>query len=437
MERGCEIIAAGADLSDLRCSGRIVQWNGGAGTLVPGSAQIARQPFHARFIPRKATDWGARSIVDSRDESRVSTGIRVARREEPPLLICESDILAPVSTNIRARLLAGFAALAVVVMGGSIGYWFIGAGRWTFTECVYMTVITVTTVGYGEVLDGMAHVPYARGFTIGLLVFGTGSLVYFASTITAFIVEGDLQNILKIKRLQKKMKTMKDHIIVCGAGSTGHHIIEELISTGSTVVAIDQKETELSGIAARFPNAPFTYLVGDATDDELLNQAVITKASGLVAALASDKDNLYLVVSMRQINPNARIIARCAELSHVDKLKRAGADSVVSPNHIGGMRMVSELVRPAVVKFLDEMLRDKRATYRIEQINVGAGKLSGSSLREAKIRERFGMSVLAVRATDDRPWQYNPDADEKLCSGMTMVVLGSQEQVNSLREQLQ
>jgi voltage-gated potassium channel len=342
-----------------------------------------------------------------------------------------------VNSTIRARLLTGFAALAFVVLGGTIGYLVIGGGKWHFGECLYMTVITVTTVGYGEVLDGMAHIQYARGFTIILLVFGTGSLVYFASTITAFIVEGDLQNILKQKRLQKRTARMKDHVIVCGAGNTGRHIIEELLSSGSSVIAIDEKESELSDIANKFPKAAFSYLVGDATDDNVLEQAVIAKASALVAALSSDKDNLYLVVSVRQINSKARIVARCTELSHVDKLKRAGADSVVSPNYIGGMRMVSELLRPAVVRFLDEMLRDKRATYRIEEVNVIGGPLMGSSLRDAKIRERFGMSVLALKAAEDQPWNYNPEASESLRAGMTMVVLGSPAQVKELREQLQ
>ena len=130
----------------------------------------------------------------------------------------------------------------------------------------------------------------------------------------------------------------------------------------------------------------------------------------------------------------SRIVARCAELSHVEKIKRSGADAVVSPNFIGGMRLVSELMRPAVVRFLDDMLRDKRAAYRIEEIRLGdsADEL-GTTLRDARVRERFGMTVLAVRASDDAPWTYNPDATEKLAPGMTLVVLGSAEQVTALR----
>jgi voltage-gated potassium channel len=222
---------------------------------------------------------------------------------------------------------------------------------------------------------------------------------------------------------------------VCGAGSTGRNVIEELIATGVPVVAIDTREDELKELADKHPKAAFTYLVGDATDDDIMGQTNLAAARGLVAALSSDKDNLYLTVSARQTNPSARIVARCAELSHVDKIKRSGADAVVSPNYIGGMRLVSELLRPAVVRFLDDMLRDRRAAFRIEEVLLGDSATSlGTTLRDARVRERFGMTVLAVRAKSDGAWTYNPDASEPIGPGMTLVVLGSAEQVTALRE---
>jgi len=227
---------------------------------------------------------------------------------------------------------------------------------------------------------------------------------------------------------------MKDHVVVCGAGSTGRNVIEELLTTGVPVIAIDLREGELRELADKFPKAEFSYIVGDATDDDVMAQAGLERARGLVAALSSDKDNLYLTVSGRQANPGTRIVARCAELSHVEKIRKSGADAVVSPNFIGGMRLVSELLRPAVVRFLDDMLRDRRAAYRIEEIRLGdrAAEL-GTTLRDARVRERFGMTVLAVRASDNQSWVYNPDADEALGPGMTLVVLGSAAQVAELR----
>jgi voltage-gated potassium channel len=333
------------------------------------------------------------------------------------------------------RFSYALAAIAIVVAAGGIGYYWLGHGKWTFSDCLYMTIITVTTVGYAEVLEGMDKVEYARGFTAVLLIFGTGSIVFFASTITAFIVEGDLRNVLYASKHKKRMKRMKDHVVVCGAGSTGRNVIEELLTTGVPVVAIDTKEAELKELAEKHPKAAFTFIVGDATDDDVLAQVNLTAARGLVAALSSDKDNLYLTVAARQANASCRIVARCAEMSHVEKIRRSGADAVVSPNFIGGMRLVSELLRPAVVRFLDDMLRDKRAAFRIEEVTLGARALElGQTLRDARVRERFGMTVLAMCGKDDTNWTYNPDASEKLGVGMTLVVLGSAEQVSELRK---
>lgn len=335
--------------------------------------------------------------------------------------------------SLGRRIFVGFIGMLIVVLGGGLGYWWIGDGRWSFGDCLYMTIITVTTVGYGEVLDGMSTVPYARGFTTVLLVFGTGILVFFASTITAFIIEGDLKNVLFASRMKKRAKRMRNHIIVCGAGSTGRNVIEELLATDIPVIAIDLDEVELRELADKFPKAEFSYIVGDATDDDVIAQTNLAHARGVIAALSLDKDNLYLTVSARQSNPDARIVARCAELSHAEKIRRAGADAVVSPNFIGGMRLVSEMLRPAVVRFLDDMLRDNRTKYRIEEVKLGDAADLGATLRDARVRERFGMTVLALRGKDSPSWTYNPDANEKLGPGMTLVVLGSPEQVSKLR----
>jgi voltage-gated potassium channel len=340
------------------------------------------------------------------------------------------------SGSFQKRLLAGLLVMLVVIIGGGMGFYAIGRGEWPFFDCLYMTVITVTTVGFGETLPHMDATPYARGFTMVLLLFGTGSIVFFASTITAVIVEGDLKNALFANKLRKRMKRMKDHVIVCGAGSTGRNVIEELIKTGVPVIAIDVNEVELKDIADKNPNAEYSFIVGDATDDDVMAQTNLSQARGLVAALSSDKDNLYLTVSARQDNPKARIVARCAELSHVEKIRKSGADAVVSPNFIGGLRLVSELLRPSVVRFLDEMLRDRRAAYRIDEVTLGDGAGSlGATLREARVRERFGMTVLAVQKAGESVWNYNPDAGEKIGPGVTLVVLGSAEQVAELRRQ--
>jgi len=159
--------------------------------------------------------------------------------------------------SLTKRLAYGFLAIVVVVFGGGAGYYVIGGGRpgWELGNCLYMTVITVTTVGYTEILPGMDHVEGARAFTVVLLVFGTGSIVFFASTVTAFIIEGDLRNVLFARNLKKRIKRMKDHVVVCGAGSTGRNVIEELLTTGVPVIAVDKNEQELREIADKFPKA--------------------------------------------------------------------------------------------------------------------------------------------------------------------------------------
>ena len=335
--------------------------------------------------------------------------------------------------DLRARLVAAFMALMFAVGAGTGGYYILGDGMWKPFECFYMTVITLTTVGFGETLPGMDQVEHARAFTVALLVFGTGTVVYFVSTLTAIIIEGDLRRALRHTRMRKQIQKLEDHVIVCGAGSTGSHAIEELLEYQIPVVAIDMDGPRLEHFAELHESEHFKFIVGDATDDEVLEQANLGGARGIVAALANDKDNLYLTVSARQTNPRCRIVARGSELQVLDKLRKAGADQVVSPNYIGGLRMVSELLRPQVVKFLDEMRRDK-ARVRIEEVVIPDGSIyAGKSLAQMNIRSTTEILVLAVQTPGSDGYRYNPGADFVLEGGMTLVVLGPLSQVEDLR----
>jgi voltage-gated potassium channel len=337
--------------------------------------------------------------------------------------------------DLRARLVAAFAALLFAVGAGTVGYYILGDGQWSLFDCFYMTVITLTTVGFGETLDHMDKVEHARAFTVALLVFGTGTVVYFVSTLTAIIIEGDLKRALRHTRMRKQIDKLENHVIVCGAGSTGSHAIQELIEYQIPLVAIDLDGPRLEHLAEIHPAALFKFIVGDATDDEVLQQANLPGARGIVAAMANDKDNLYLTVSARQSNPHCRIVARGSELQVLEKLRKAGADQVVSPNYIGGLRMVSELLRPQVVKFLDEMRRDK-ARVRIEEVVIPSGStFAGKSLAQCQIRSNSEILVLAVQDPGQDSYRYNPGADFVLRGGMTLVVLGPLSQVEDLRRQ--
>lgn len=338
------------------------------------------------------------------------------------------------SEDLRTRLAAGFVALALVIIAGSLGYYVLGDGRWDFSSCLYMTVITLTTVGFGEVLPGFDHVEHVRGFTVLLIVFGMGTFLYFASTLTAVIIEGDLRAAMRRTRMRKQIAKLEDHFIVCGLGSTGGHIVEELIATKRPVLGIDTNLERLEQLHSAYGDQGFVYIVGDATDDKILEQANVSRARGLVAALASDKDNLYVVVSARQENPAARIVARGSDLPVLEKLRKAGADTVVSPNYIGGLRMVSEMIRPQVVRFLDVMLRDKKEVMRIDEVSLSeSSPLHGKKLSEAALRNQEQVTVLAVRDKGEADYIYNPGGDFELRAGQTLVVLGAIDDVERLR----
>ena len=324
--------------------------------------------------------------------------------------------------GIPRRLTNTLMLFLIVCLAGTLGYYWLSRGTTSMMDCLYMTVITLSTVGYGEIVD-MQHLPHGRGFTMVLIVFGMGVMLYAVSTVTAFIVEGTLRNVLWRRRMAKLIAKTENHYIVCGAGETSRHVLVELANTRRPFVVVEHDHERIERLCEEFPNAPFVE--GDAHDDEILREAGIDCAAGLIAALPNDKDNLFLTVTAKQLNPNIRIVAKGIQPNARDKLLRAGADSVVSPNMIGGMRMVSEMVRPAVVSFLDLMLRDKDKTMRIEEATLGAeSKLVGMTLGEADLCERANITVLAVRAPADERFLYNPKPAQTLESGMTLVVLG-------------
>ncbi|UJR85933.1 potassium channel family protein [Sandaracinus amylolyticus] len=338
------------------------------------------------------------------------------------------------SAVLRGRLLYASAWLVVVVIVGASGYHAIGHERWGWGDCVYFTIITLSTVGYGETLDGFNNVPYARIWTIGLIVLGSGTLLYFISALTALIVEGDLQGALRRNRMTSKLNQLKDHYIVCGAGTTGIHVIEEFLSSHQAFCVIDTNELRLLELAERFGTDRFLYIVGDASDDETLNAAGIERAVGLVAALHEDKDNLFVTVTASSLNPKLRIVAKAVEVSARAKLMRAGAKAVVSPTQIGGMRLASEAIRPKVVEFLDLMLRDPKKNLRIEEVSIPEGSaIVGCELRQTEIRRKSKVLVIAVRSEDGR-YEYNPAPEHRLDAGSTLIVLAETSEMKRLRD---
>ncbi len=333
----------------------------------------------------------------------------------------------------RRRIIGALVLLVSVVVVGAFGYWYIGyvqrPGVWSFEDCVYMTVITISTVGFGEILDFRA-IDGGREWTLVLLVFGVAADLYVLSTITSFFVEADFGNLRRWRKLERRMRDIANHTIVCGVGRTGIHVVNELVAVGHEVLVVDQREDSLAELADR----GILTVHGDATDDEVLERAGLRRAQGLVATLDDDKTNMFVVVTARQTSPKLRIVAKAMSPGAADKLRRAGADAVVTPAFIGGMRIASELVRPAVVRFLDEMLRDKDARLRIEEATLRDGSdLCDKTLRDTNLREDTGVLVLAVREPDGGGVAYVPPVDLRLQVGHTLIALGTPDQIAALR----
>lgn len=336
-------------------------------------------------------------------------------------------------TNKSVKRLAVAAALLTgLVLFGSSGYYVLGAGRWSFGECMYMTVITLSTVGFGE-LARMGEVPGARALTITLIVGGVGTLAYVQANVTAVLVEGAIGQAWRRNRMRKKIEALGGHIVVAGSGSTGKHVIEELIATKTPFVVIDRNHEHLERLSQSMMNGEMLFVHGDATEDHILVLAGVDRAAGVVAALTHDKDNLFVTLSARSLNASARIVSKVTEDEAAPKMLKAGATAVVSPTQIGGRRMASELIRPEVNEFLDQMLRDKDKSLRLEEVVIPKNSpYIGHMLREAPIRRETNLLVIAVRQPT-REFVYNPEPDFVLEPGMTLVVMGAADGVKKLR----
>ncbi|MFQ5538589.1 MAG: potassium channel family protein [Gemmatimonadota bacterium] len=319
-----------------------------------------------------------------------------------------------------------FAALTVL---GTAGYIIIeDANVW---DAVYMTVITLTAVGYDEVIP---LTPAGRTYTMVLLLAGlTWMGVWFALT-TSLIVELDLKDVLRRRRIMSRIEKMKDHVIVCGAGRTGRQVAQELDSMQSPYVLIERDPNNIGAVLEFLPDA--VILEGDATHDHVLLEAGLLRARGLVTCLSADTDNLFVCLSARDLAAKVKIVARAYEEETMDKLYRAGADQVVSPNVSSAIRMASVVLRPSVVSFLDIATRSSDLSLRLEQVSVSPeAPVAGQTLAEARIPQRTGFIVIAIRKKErvGHEFLFNPVADTRLEPGDEVIVLGQTEQIEKLR----
>lgn len=332
--------------------------------------------------------------------------------------------------ELRRRLITATLSLVIVTLFSVVGYQLLGGARVGFLQALYMAVITVAGVGYGEFVDTSHSIPL-RVFNMFVVLIGVAICAYVYSSITAFLVEGDYSDVFRRRKMLKRITQLKDHIIICGMGDTGRHVLTEMHKTGTPYVAIDIHEDNIKRLQEHFPETykDMLYVVGDATDEEILESAGVDRASGLVSTLAHDKDNLVVTVMVRQRSDTIRIVARCTDLKFSERMQKAGANSVVSPNMIGGLRLASETLRPHVVGFLDMMLREQSRTLRIEEIVIKENSpWAGKQLHELNLRTRYNLLPMALKNAQNnlkgQNFWVNPQDNVLLKSAMVIIVLG-------------
>ena len=302
--------------------------------------------------------------------------------------------------------------LGITMLTGTIGYWFIGGGKDSLIDALFMTFITITTIGYTEVIDLAGNLG-GQIFTIFIAFFGIGILGWILSSFTAFIIEGELTQSFRRRRMERAAQHLKNHYVVCGRGETGSSLINELRATGRPYVVIDPNKEP--------PDAhEEIWICGDASDNATLLAAGILNALGLFAVTHDDNINLVVCLSARQLNPGVRIVARCGNTNNIEKLHKAGADAVISPSYIGGLRMASEMIRPTAVSFLDMMLRDSKNNLRVEEALVPA-TFSGKPLTALGLKRFPGVLLLAIK--NDIDWVYNPPEDYLIKQGNILVFM--------------
>ncbi|AEV27160.1 K+ transport system, NAD-binding component [Azospira oryzae PS] len=334
--------------------------------------------------------------------------------------------------QVQRYLYGALIMLVAVHVIGTFGYHLLTGGRYTWFDCFYMTFITVATIGYGEIIE-MTQNPAARMFTVFIGILGAGTLSFLFSTVTVTLVESDLNGTLRRRRMEKMIKKLTGHYIVCGFGRVGRNVARELEATNRHFVAIEEN---LEGLEVQREKSPgLLYLHGDASDDDVLLGAGLESARGVFAVTGDDSRNLMITITVKQLNPAIRVVARCQESRNVEKMKKAGADAIFSPDLTGGMRLASLMVRPHVVSFLDEMLKSEKR-LRVEEVAV-PGHFPPTPLGNLKLRSNEYV-LLAVREKLD--WVFNPPKDYELNPGYVIVAmasaLGRQELEASLLEMI-
>jgi voltage-gated potassium channel len=311
----------------------------------------------------------------------------------------------------------------VLILIGTLGYYFIE--DWSLFDSLYMTVITLTTVGYNEVHE-LSHA--GRVFTMLLLLGGVFTLIYTATEIIRAVVGGELRTALGKQLMERNLAALNDHLIICGFGRMGRQVCQEFSTQELPFVVIEREAAALED----FQLAHGIALHGDATADEILRRAGVERARALVSVVASDADNLFITMSARLLNDKLFIVARAENDKAEQKLVRAGANRVVSPYVIGGFRVAQAVLRPTVVDFIELATRTQHLELQIEETRIAArSSLAGTTLRDSRLRQDRGIIIVAIKKASGQ-MVFNPPAEAVMEADDVLIVLGHRQQLNHL-----
>ena len=326
------------------------------------------------------------------------------------------------------HLTSAIVLMFLVVVIGVFGYMYIE--EYSFLDALYMTIITVATVGYREVHE---LTDSGKIFTIFLIISSLGIFAYAVSNIAIYAVEGIFANYFKENKLKRMIKKMEDHVIVCGFGRNGKEAALTLDEEGKKFIIVEQKENVAQFIAEHYPD--YVYIVGDATQEEVLLQAGIKKAKAIITTLPIDADNIYIILTAREYNPDIKIITRASDEHSPVKLLRAGADKVIMPDKIGGQRMAKLVTQPDTIEFLEYIILQSGNEISLTEIpcdNIESCNLS-KTIGELDVRRELGINIIGIK-TKEGSYIFNPTPDLRVKDSDKLFVLGTKEQIIKFKQ---